>query len=126
MSLLDSDGPCYDPDLYASLGDDARKAARENAVTPAYEGEVGQDDGTNDDYFQRPCTCTLACVGAQWLTEDYYCHEQRSCENTDDEVREALRLIGWARFNNGKGKSGAVETLLGKADAALARHLGRR
>lgn len=51
MSLLDSDGPCYDPDLYASLGDDARKAERENAVTPAYEGEVGQDDGTNDDYF---------------------------------------------------------------------------
>lgn len=81
MSLLDSDGPCYDPDLYASLGDDARKAARENAVTPAYEGEVGQDDGTNDDYFQRPCTCTLACVGARWLTEDYYCREQRSCED---------------------------------------------
>ena len=34
-------------------------------------------------------------------------------------AREAQRLIGWARFNNGKGKQAAVEMLLSKADAAL-------
>lgn len=67
--LLDSDSDRYDPDLYASLGDDARKAARENAVTEAYEGEVDE----------RACTCTLACVGQRWLTESFYCREQRAC-----------------------------------------------
>lgn len=50
--LLETDGPCYDPDLYASLGDDARKAERENAVTEAHEGGGG-DDGTNDTYFAQ-------------------------------------------------------------------------
>lgn len=88
--LLETDGPCYDPDLYASLGDDARKAERENAVTEAHEGGGG-DDGTNDAYFaaatpapeERPCICTLYCIGQLWLNiegGDYFCRESRSAE----------------------------------------------
>lgn len=71
--LLDSDSARYDPEAFASLGDDARKAARENAVTPAYEGEVGQDDGTNDDYFdrlERDCCSVMGCIAGECILDN--------------------------------------------------------
>lgn len=136
--LLDSDSERYDPDLYASLGDDARKAAREDAVTEAYEGEECACGEPLDANGMHPggygawcgetptaCTCTLACIPAG-ITDDQFCREESSCAPIFDEISEAQRLIGFARFNNGKGKSGAVEVLLGKADAALERYRKRR